>query len=112
MIITVAQYKALTGRTTSEDDVQIGAIINAVESDFLRIRGKAFDTDDNDQVIYPEGSMMAAAEMVGYKLLTLRGNVGSSYEMIGNYSISLTTDLLCGYPRSTVQKIKRYARWQ
>jgi len=46
--------------------------------------------------------------MISYKILTLRGNVGSSYEMIGGYSISLSTDLLHGYPRSTVQKIKRF----
>lgn len=112
MIITVEQYKSLTGRTGNEDDIQISSLINVVESDFLRIRGKAFDTDEDENIIYPEGSMMAAAEMVGYKLLTLRGNVGSSYEMIGNYSISLSTDLLFGYPKSTIQKIQRYARWK
>ncbi|WP_320130255.1 hypothetical protein [uncultured Sphaerochaeta sp.] len=109
-IITLEEYKDLTGITDNKIDAQINALILVVEDDYLSIRNKPFDTDANGDIIYPAGSKMAAAEMISYKILTLRGNVGSTYEMIGGYSISLSADLIKGYPKSTVQKIRRYGR--
>jgi predicted transcriptional regulator len=110
MIITTDQYKALVGIRDNSHDVQIAELIAAVEDDYLRIRNKAFDTDADGATVYPSGSMMAAAEMVSYKLATLGGQVGVASETIGDYSVSLGTDLLYGYPKSTVLKIRRYAR--
>ncbi len=110
MIITKEQYKALSGIGIADTklDAQIDALIPIVEDDYLAIRNAPFDVDAEGNTVYPAGARMAAAEMISYKILTLRGNVGSSYEMIGGYSISISTDLLHGYPRSTVQKIKRF----
>nr|WP_321265217.1 hypothetical protein [uncultured Sphaerochaeta sp.] len=109
-IITLEQYKDLAGISTDKNDGQIRALIIAVESDYLSIRNKPFDTDAEGNTVYPVGSMMTAAEMISYKIITLGGNVGMSYEMIGGYSASFSTDLQFGYPRSTVKKIKRYGR--
>jgi len=109
-IITLQEYKDLAGITDTKNDAQINALILVVENDYLAIRNHPFDEDANGETIYPAGSKMAAAEMISYKMLTLRGNVGSTYEMIGGYSISLSADLIKGYPKSTVQKIRRYGR--
>lgn len=110
MIITLEQYKAIAGIPDDSQDTRISALIPVVEEDFLAIRGKAFDTDSEGQTVYPAGSRMAAAEMISYKLLTAKGNVGVASETIGDYSVGFSTDLLNGYPRPTVQKIRRYAR--
>lgn len=110
MIISLEQYKAIVGLNNNSLDRQISALISVIESDYLAIRGKAFDTDTEGHTVYPEGSLSAAAEMISYKILTSKGNVGTSAETIGDYSVTFSSDLLHGYPRSTVQKIRRFAR--
>ena len=110
MIITVDQFKAITGIQDPVLDPQIAALIPVVEEDYLAIRNKPFDTDVDGLTVYPAGSLMTAAEMVSYKLATLGGKVGATWEAIGGYSISLTVDLVQGYPKGTVSRIKRYGR--
>ena len=110
MIITLERYKELAGIETSGLDARIRALIPVVEDDFLSIRGKAFDTAEDSTTVYPEGSTMVACEMIGFRLLTLKGSVGVASESIGDYSVGFSSDMLLGYPRSTVQKIRRYAR--
>nr|DAH13426.1 MAG TPA: PORTAL PROTEIN, 15 PROTEIN, HEAD PROTEIN, VIRAL INFECTION, TAILED.2A [Bacteriophage sp.] len=110
MIITLERYKELAGIETSGLDARISALIPVVEDDFLSIRGKAFDTAEDGTTVYPEGSTMVACEMIGFRLLTLKGSVGVVSETIGDYSVGFSNDMLLGYPRSIVQKIRRYAR--
>lgn len=110
MIISLEQYKAIVGITETSLDSRIEALIPVVEDDYLAIRGKEFDTDSEGNTIYPVGSVSTAAEMISYKILTSKGNVGTVSETIGDYAVGFSTDLLHGYPRSTVQKIRRYAR--
>ena len=110
MIITLEKYKELVGLQTSELDTRITSLIPVVEDDFLALRGKDFDTDASGNVVYPRGSVMVACEMISYRLSTLKGSVGVASEAIGDYSVSFSSDMLLGYPRSTVQKIRRYAR--
>ncbi len=107
-IITLENYKALAGITNNSQDIQISSLIPCVESDFLHIRNKDWDTDAHGAVVYPVNSEMVAAEMISYKLLTLGGTIGATWEAIGNYSISLTSDLIHGYPKSIVTKIRRF----
>ena len=95
---------------TSALDTRISALIPVVEDDFLSIRGKAFDTAKDGTTVYPKGSTMVACEMISFRLLTLKGSVGVVSESIGDYSVGFSSDMLLGYPRSTVQKIRRYAR--
>ncbi|MBQ3729708.1 MAG: hypothetical protein II903_09430 [Spirochaetales bacterium] len=110
MIISLEQYKAIAGITDNSQDSRITALIDVVENDYLAIRGKAFDEDGEGNTVYPEGSLGTAAEMISYKLLTSKGEIGVTSETIGDYSVGLSADLLKGYPRSTVQRIRRFAR--
>jgi hypothetical protein len=109
-IITLERFKALAGITGNGQDMQIEALIPCVESDYLHIRNRDWETDKDGNIVYPVNSEMVAAEMVSYKLLTLGGTVGATWEAVGNYSVSLTADLMYGYPRSIVTKIRRYGR--
>lgn len=109
-IITLDRFKALAGIAGDAQDLQIEALIPSVESDYLHIRNHPWDEDADGNVVYPVNAEMVAAEMVSYKLITLGGTVGATWEAIGNYSISLTADLMYGYPKSIVTKIRRYGR--
>lgn len=111
MIITLDEYKAITGLKDTSKDSQIEALIPLVEDDYLIVRGKEWDKDSDGSIIYPAGSKLTAAEMVTYRLSTLPGAVGYASESIGDYSMGLDThDMLHGYPRHIITKIRRFGR--
>lgn len=105
-IITVEEYKALTGITDTKQDTQIAALIPVIEEDFLLIRNKPLD----EEGVFPSGSKMVAAEMISFKLQSLEGNVGTSSESTSKYSHSFDFRKFFGYPQYIVQKIKRYTK--
>lgn len=108
-IITLERAKLFNQITTSTKDALIDALIPQVEGDFLLIRNKAFDEDSNDEVEYPEGSELIAAQMIGY-LLSAAGRSGLSSERIGDYAYTAQTgaDMVMGYPKAIVGRIERY----
>ena len=111
MIITLDEYKAITGLKDTSKDNQIEALIPLVEDDYLAVRGKEWDKSSDGSIIYPAGSKLTAAEMVTYRLSTLPGTVGYASESIGDYSMGLDThDMLHGYPRHIITKIRRFGR--
>ena len=111
MIITLDEYKALTGINDTSKDVQIEALIPLVEEDYRAIRNKEWDTGEDGSISYPAGSRLTAAEMITYRLSTIPGSVGYASETVGDYSMSLDThDMLHGYPRHIITKIRRYGR--
>ena len=108
-IITLAMYKALAGIKDTERDAQIEALIPMVEEDFLMIRNKPFGKKPDKSIMYPQGATFAAAEMISYKLQSLRGNVGTASEGAGKYSHTYDPARSRGYPDYIVQKIRSYA---
>ncbi len=111
MIITLDEYKAITGLKDTSKDGRIEALIPLVEDDYLAIRGKEWDRTEDSSISYPAGSKLTAAEMITYRLSTLPGAVGYASESIGDYSMGLDThDLLHGYPRHIITKIRRFGR--
>ncbi len=111
MIITLDEYKAITGLKDTSKDSQIEALIPLVEDDYLAVRGKEWDKGSDGCIIYPAGSKLTAAEMVTYRLSTIPGAVGYASESIGDYSMGLDThDMLHGYPRHIITKIRRFGR--
>lgn len=111
MIITLHEYKAITGLKDTSKDSQIEALIPLVEDDYLAVRGKEWDKGSDGSIIYPAGSKLTAAEMVTYRLSTIPGAVGYASESIGDYSMGLDThDMLHGYPRHIITKIRRFGR--
>ncbi len=108
-IISVEEYKALTGAVDDKQDAQIEALIPVVEEDYLMIRNKPFSTK-GDEIVYPAGSKMTACEMLSYKLQTLADNVGTSSEALGKHSHSYDSNRRQGYPQYIKSKITSYVR--
>ncbi len=109
-IITRDEYKALAQVTTDEKDSVIDALIPVIESDYLRIRGKAFE-QSGDRVVYPNGSTLTAKLMLDWQLSPERGKLSSGIksEKIGDYSYQLgEIDSESGYPASVIGNIEQY----
>lgn len=113
-IITLEKYKLLAGIPQEEtaDDEKIKVYIDIIESDYLNIRNKPFDTVLNEEtgqedIIYPNGSEFTAFEMLQYKLDGI-GKNGVISENIGNYSYSLANNNN-DYPDNIIRKIKKWA---
>lgn len=110
MAITTRANVKLYGKIidSGSDDV-IDFLIPLVESDFLFIRNRDFD-EDSEGIIYPEGSELAAIQMVLFLLSDAqRTSSGYKSESLGSYSYSRDT-LINGYPESIVKRIARYAK--
>jgi hypothetical protein len=105
-IATRWEIKSLLGISSSSHDSRISALIPEVEADYLKIRGKAFATDATDgRTVYPDGSKLTAARMVQFHLDGL--TAGAKSESLGDYSAD-AEELLEGYPKSVVGRIRRY----
>lgn len=113
-IITLEKYKILADipvEDTTQDE-KIKAYIDIIESDYLNIRNKPFDTVTNEEtgeqdIIYPSGAEFTAFEMLQYKL-NGTGKNGVISESIGSYSYSLANNNN-DYPDNITKKIKKWA---
>jgi len=109
-ITTLANVKTYLGLTTTAKDALITMFIPMVESDFLRIRNKAFDTDDDDDIVYPNGSELTAIKMIAYLLYDSKksGVAGAvKSESLSRHSITLA-EIVDSYPAGLVSRIQRY----
>lgn len=109
-ITTAERVKLYLGITDTTKDALIAMLIPLVESDFLRIRNKAFDTDDNDDIIYPDGAELTAIKMIGYLLYDSKKHgtaAAVKSESLSRHSITFT-DLVEQYPAGLVSSIQRY----
>jgi hypothetical protein len=89
------------------NDILINLTIPVVEEDYLRIRGKAFDIEE-DEIVYPAGATLVAGQMVCYqlKLGTYQG-FGVESESLGGRSNNYDKKVE-GYPISIVGSIQRF----
>ena len=107
-ITTVAKVKEVLQISTTDHDTLIGSLIALVEDDYLRIRNKAFDTDEDDDIVYPTGSELTAIKMVGYILRQQGlGGIVQSKNM-GVLSVTYMPADSSGYPAGITNTIKRY----
>jgi len=108
-ITTLSEVKTLLSITDTDRDALIEALIPEVEADYLIIRNWPFDTDDLDATVYPDGSALVAAQMIGFHLHSAMKTGGAfSSESIGSYSYSRADDGGLGYPKAIIARIKRY----
>jgi hypothetical protein len=93
-------------------DILIDMAIGRATVDFLKIRGVDFELDEDNEIVYPTGADYTAAEMVCYLLsLGVYDGRGTASESLGGRSATYD-EKLCGYPRSIVGTITRYAAAQ
>ena len=110
-ITTLANVKTYLGLTTTAKDAIITFLIPQVESDFLRIRNKPFETDaTTGAIVYPNGSELTAIQMIAYHIFdsSQAGVAGAvKAESLSRHSITYA-ELVNGYPGDLVKKIQRF----
>ena len=102
-----------TGETTwtpdTSSDLLIELSIQRAERDYLAIRGKAFDIDEDENAIYPDGADFTAAEMVCYILdLGDYEGRGKQSESVAGRNVAMEAKLH-GYPWAIAGGIERYS---
>jgi hypothetical protein len=107
MITSLEKVKIVLGITGTSYDNLITELIPLVEDDYLAIRRKDFDLDDDDEIVYPVGSENTAIQMVGYQM-SMQGINGVQSESLGSHSITYESANGIGYPNRITDKIRRY----
>lgn len=109
-ITTIEDYKLFYAITATTYDVQIADLIPVVEEDYLKLRNIPFETDSNDDIVYPAGSGTVANMMINYLISTLSDNGQAiSSEKIGSYSVSYSgSGGNLSYPPTIKSLIKQY----
>lgn len=109
-ITTLEKTKILFGITTSTYDTRITALIPLIEEEYLEIRNKPFETDELENIVYPQNSELTAIKMIGYNLFNIN-NLYKSSESLGDYSVSFQgTAGTSNYPASITGAIRKFAR--
>lgn len=101
-VITILQLDD----STSERAL-ISILIPEIEGDYKRIQKKDFDTDDNGNIVYPEGSSLTAALMIGY---ILSKQYGIQSQTISKYS-QTNEPTVQGYPKGITDRITKYPKF-
>lgn len=107
-IVTRETVKELLGIDDDEKDGRIDALIPLVEEHYREIRNAPFETDDEGDTIYPRGSALTAAMMVGYQLQRVERSLAMSSESLGDYSYTLADGGDDEYPAQVIGSIRRY----
>lgn len=108
MIVSKERVKLLLQIQGEDKDELIEALIPMVEHHYQEIQNIPFERDEEDNPIYPDGSEIVAAMMVGFHLRAGMNATGYTSENIGDYSYSKQEEMIGGYPKSIVQGIRRH----
>lgn len=98
MALTLAQYKTLTGLTSTAKDAQITALLPIVDADFTAFCGVAPSST---------GAQIVACQMISYLLASI-GGPGNKSESIDSYSYTREEVGASGYPKSIEGGLKKY----
>ena len=96
-LLTLVQYKALRGITSSTQDTKLTAIISAVEAE---IKGICGYEDDED---LPSALQLTACDMVDHQMLEISGIKSQSLE-----GASVTYE--SSYSQKILDALNRYRR--
>jgi len=96
-LLTLTQYKALRGITSTDDDTQLTAIIAAVEAEIKGICGY-----DDDEAL-PSALQLTACDMVDHQMLEMSGIKSQSLE-----GASVTYE--SSYSQKILNALNRYRR--
>ena len=108
-ITTLSKARTILGIT--DRDELISALIPLVEEDYLAIRNKPFDTDDDGDTVYPSGAELAAIQMIGFRI-NLQKSQGVKSESLGDHSVSYADIGGGAYPKSITNSIKRFVGFE
>jgi len=127
MSITSRDFvKNYFGIADNSIDKRVDFFIPLVENDYLFIRNKPFDVDNENNIIYPATAQETAALMIMFKLnnsdsvAVANGKVGAKQEVSSvswgthsesyrdSNSLNQSGKLKFGYPEDIVKRIERF----
>lgn len=103
-ITTLDKVKAVLNIKDTNSDTRIIAMIPIVEDEILAWRNKPFDTDEDGDIVYPEGAESVAIKLIGNDLVAKSGIMS---EKLAAYSVVYADK---DVRESILKGIKRYAR--
>jgi len=110
-VITLAEYKAIVGTTSTANDTQISTLIPLIQGDIISICNFAFGTDSDPVVeTFPTGMKLYASQMINFLLSGLSDSGLLKSENIGSYSYSKNDLGTSGYPISIEKGLSRWTR--
>lgn len=110
MITTLGDVKEYLKITDEDSDIAISRLIPYCEEKYLEIRNAPFDVVDKE-IVYPSGSDVVIAEMIGWKLATTPGGAAIKSESLNTYSVSYNfSKTISGFPSDIVAGIKKFVR--
>jgi len=110
-VITLAEYKAIIGTTSTANDTQISTLIPLVQGDIISICNYAFGTDTDPVVeTWPTGMKLYASQMITYLLQGLSDSGMVKSESIGGYSYTKSDMGNSGYPKSIEMGLSKWKR--
>jgi hypothetical protein len=104
-VITLAEYKAIRGITSTSQDAQISALIPIVQDEIVTFCNQDFNQNTPEEN-FPANLKGVAADMITF---TLGGGItgGKKSESIDGYSYSLDDIGDSGYPKGIEKKLVR-----
>lgn len=96
-LLTLTQYKALRGITSTDDDIKLTAVISAVEAEIKGICG--YDDDED----LPAALQLTACDMVDHQLLE---NSGIKSQSLEGASVTYESN----YSQKILGTLNRYRR--
>jgi len=108
-IVTREEVKQILDIEDETEDGRIDVLIPLVEEHYREIRNAPFETDDDDNIVYPRGARLTAALMIGYQLHASRNSGGMQSESLGDYSYS-RAEGADEYPPQVIGSIRRFVR--
>lgn len=110
-IITLAEWKTLTGTTGTAQDTQVSALIPYVQADFVDLCNYDFGQDTDDES-WPDGCKLYVAKMITCQLNNMGGDGDEKKsESIGDYSYTRDSVGGTGYPATLARAIAlKYGR--
>lgn len=108
MIVTREKVKAILRIPDASTDELIDTLIPIIEEQYEEIRNAPFDVDEDENTVYPKGSELTAALMVGYQLNAMRNAGGMTSESLGDYSYTRAETGGLEYPAQIIGGIRRF----
>jgi hypothetical protein len=110
-IITLAEYKALIGTTSTANDTRIGLIIPIVQADVIDFCNYGFGTDQDPVVdLWPAWMKGVAVKMINCQLVSLLQGQGKKSESLEGYSYTKEDIGASGYPASIESALRKARR--
>ena len=108
MIVTREKVKTILRIPDASTDELIDTLIPIIEEQYEEIRNAPFDVDEDENTVYPKGSELTAALMVGYQLNAMRNAGGMTSESLGDYSYTRAETGGLEYPAQIIGGIRRF----